>query len=306
MIQNTMEGAVQKIGRELKKEVDRFFDLYTGPVLKKVLSFVREYRVDLERYREPLANVGFTRTLYLVFQELKQAVDVYMAEKVNPEIAGFIKAQEKGLLEQLRFVAEPYKAMVQDALAQYADALGHLGLDRTSVFCALCIDADLESIKQVAGLSLPPAAATMRYSAHIKTEAIMRLGFYSLLRAVRKALKKTVGAEKSEELKALKGGIRKMKDETERSINALFRDYKENIKFQYMQRLAERAGQRLYETLTEQFGAEVVDVQKRVAVIGDRRNDKERVDSTLGTVEQAIKELLVELGSLRQEVQLLL
>jgi hypothetical protein len=170
----------------------------------------------------------------------------------------------------------------------------------------VCIDADLESIKQTTSLALPPAAATMRYSAHIKTEAIMRLGFYSLIRAVRKALKKTVGAEKAEELKALKGGIRKMKAETERSINTLFKDYKENIKFQYMHRLAELAGQRLYETLTEQFGAYLGDIQNLVAVIAERRNDKERVDSTLETIEQAIKDLLVELGSLRQEVQLLL
>ena len=306
MIQNTMEGAVQKISRELKKEVDRFFDQYSGPVLKKVVNFVREYRVDLERYREPLTNLGFTRTLYLVFQELKQAVDIFMAEKVNPEIAGFIKTQEKGLLDQLRFVAEPYKAMVQDALTQYGDALGQLGLERTGAFCAICIDADLESLKQVTGLSLPPAAATMRYSANIKTEAIMRLGFYSLVRAVRKALKKSVGAEKAEELKALKGGIRKMKAETERSINALFKDYKENIKFQYMHRLAELAGQRLYETLTEQFGAYLGDIQNLVAAIAERRNDKERVDTALGAIEQAVKELLGELGALRQEVQLLL
>ncbi len=306
MIQNTMEGAVQKISRELKKEVDRFFDQYSGPVLKKVVNFVREYRVDLERYREPLTNLGFTRTLYLVFQELKQAVDIFMAEKVNPEIAGFIKTQEKGLLDQLRFVAEPYKAMVQDALTQYGDALGQLGLERTGAFCSICIDADLESLKQVTGLSLPPAAATMRYSANIKTEAIMRLGFYSLVRAVRKALKKSVGAEKAEELKALKGGIRKMKAETERSINALFKDYKENIKFQYMHRLAELAGQRFYETLTEQFGAYLGDIQNLVAAIAERRNDKERVDTALGAIEQAVKELLGELGALRQEVQLLL
>jgi hypothetical protein len=134
----------------------------------------------------------------------------------------------------------------------------------------------------------------------------MRLGFYSLVRAVRKALKKTVGAEKSEEIKALKDGIRKMKNETERSINALFKDYRENIKFQYMHRLAELAGQRLYESLTEQFGAYVGDIQNLVAAIAERRNDKERVDAALETIAQAITDLLVELGSLRQEVQLLL
>jgi hypothetical protein len=44
-----------------------------------------------------------------------------------------------------------------------------------------------------------------------------------------------------------------MKEETERSIHAHFKDYKENIKFQYIHRLAEAAGHRLYEMMTEQF-----------------------------------------------------
>jgi hypothetical protein len=306
MIQNTLEGAVQKISRELKKEVDRFFDVYTGPILKRVLAFVRDYRVDLDRYHEALSNAGFTHTLYLVFQELKQAVDGFMAEKVNPEIAGFIKSEEKRLLGHLRFAAEPYKAMVQDALTQYEDALAQLGLARGTTVCTFCIDTDLESVKQVTRLALPPAAATMRYSANIKTEAVMRLGFYSLVRALRKALKKSVGAEKSEEIKALKGGIRKMKSETERSINAMFKDYRENVKFQYMHRLAELAGQRLYETLTEQFGAYVGDVQALVAAIADRRSDKERVDGALGAIEKSITALLRDLENVRKEVQLLL
>jgi GTPase SAR1 family protein len=54
MIQNTLEGAVHKINRDMKKEVDRFFDYYSGPVLKKTIAFIREYHVSLDRYQQQL------------------------------------------------------------------------------------------------------------------------------------------------------------------------------------------------------------------------------------------------------------
>ncbi|RJQ70534.1 MAG: hypothetical protein C4519_20745 [Desulfobacteraceae bacterium] len=304
-IQNTLEGAVQKISREMKKDVDRFFDYYTGPILKKTIVFVRDYHVALERYHEQLST-GFTHTLYLVFQEFKQALDGFMAEKVNPEIMGYVLGEEKRLQEKLRLIAQPYEAMVKDALLQYEDALKQFGLAHASSDWKWHGDLDLGSVKQTARLELPPAAASMHYSAQIRTEAVMRLGFYALVRGIRKILKKPVGAEKEEELRALKAGIRKMKEETERSLVAHFKDYKENLKFQYIQRLAELAGQRLYEMLTGQFGAYVGDVKGWAAAISERRHDKERLDGTLASIEQSISMQQAGLDAVRQEVQSLL
>jgi GTPase SAR1 family protein len=302
MIHNTMDGAIQKLGRDLKKEVDRFFDPYSGTLLNNAAAFVRDFRIDLTRYQEQFANAGFTHILYLVFQEMKLAVDSYMAEKVNPEIVAFVGREEKLLRERLQLIAEPFEAMVRDALVQYEDALSQFGLARNSGDWTLRIDPDLEAVKQMVGLTLPPAAAAMRYSAQIKTQAVMRLGFYSLVRAVRKLMRKSVGAEKDEEMRALKAGIRKMKEETERSILYHFKDYRENIKFQYMQRLAELAGNALYEILTERFGAYVGDVRDLVGAVAERRSDKERVDSALGTIEQAVATQQAKLETVRQSV----
>lgn len=299
MIQSTLEGAVLKVSREMKKEVDQFFDLYSGPVLKQAIAFVRDYNVPLEQYQEHLTS-GFTHTLYLVFQDLKQALDGFMAEKINPDIMGFITSEEKRLQERLRLVAQPYEAMVRDALLQYEDALRQFGLARASSDWHLRFDPDLEGVKQAAGLALPPAAASMRYSAQIRTEAVMHLGFYSLMRGLRKLFKKPVGADRSEARKALKVGIRKMKAETERSIIAHFKDYKENVKFQYIQRLAQSAGNRLYDMLTEQFGAYVGDVKDLAAAVSERRTDKERLDGTLESIERSTAVQQARLAEVRQ------
>lgn len=303
MIQSTMEGAVRKVVGDLKKEVDRFFDYYSGPLLKQIISFVREFHVDLEPYREQIGTASFTHILYRVYQELKQAVDGFMAEKINPEIIAFVGKKENQLQQHLYSAAEPYEAMVKEALAKHEDALTQFGISSPRQEWALSVDLDLSAIKQAANLALPPAATTMSYSSQIKTEAILRLGLYNLIRAMRKLFKKPVADDKTEALKALKAGIRKMKSEFERSIQAHFKDYKENVKFQYIQRLGDLAGGRFYELLTAQFGDYIGDVKAFVAAIDHKRNDKENMDSALASLDQAITAMQSHLEASRREVQ---
>ena len=229
-----------------------------------------------------------------------------MTEKVNPEIIGYIQQVEARLQEQLHMIAEPYEAMVTDALERFQEVLSQMGVSSAPPKRDLKSFEDLEVVKQMNGIALPPASATMRYSAYIKTEAIMRLGFYSLARLIRKVLNKSVKSKSMEELRALKDGIRRMKSETERSIGAHFKDYKENVKFQYIQRLAEMAGNRLHEILTEQFGAYVGDLKGLVDAMENQHEDKERTDKALEAIEKAINGVQEQLESVRREVTTLI
>jgi hypothetical protein len=234
MIHTTLQGSVQTLKGDLRKAIDRFFDHTSGNIIKMALAFVRDYRVDLSAYREPLASSGFTHTLYLVFQEFKQDVDRFMAEKINPEIIGFVGRQEAHLVEYLRSIPLPFESMINDALQQYETAMAKFGLPQGPGSLHFDTVSDIEAVKHSLGITLPPATASMRYSAQIKTEAILRLGVFSLLQVVRKALKKADSGRYDDTLNALKGGIRRMKRETERSINDHFKDNRENLKYQYM------------------------------------------------------------------------
>ena len=161
---------------------------------------------------------------------------------------------------------------------------------------------DLTNIRQMAGLVLPPAAATMRYSAYIKTDAVMRMGFYALVRFVRKAFKKTSATENAEQFQALQDGIRRIKKETERSVLAHFRDYKENVKFQYMLRLADMAGRRLYETLTEHYQGYLTDLQALVSQVGSERLDKEKMDDALSAIAATIESIQAQIKVTRASI----
>jgi GTPase SAR1 family protein len=302
MIQSTLEGATQKIKKELRQNVDSFFDIHSGTVLGSTISFIRSHEIDLHRFRETLTGSGFTQTLYAVFQTFRQDVDAYLTQKINPEIMGFIGQQEAYIKSYLKSVAEPYVTMVQNALVQFEEALTQLNLEVGADKWSLDLTPDLERIKQIVGLSVPPAAASMRYSAHIKTDAVLRLGFYALLRVVRKALKKPLEGDAAEQFKALQDGVQRMKKEMERSIIAHFKDYQENIKFQYVLRLADLTSRQLYEILTDNFQTYAADLKNLLDSISGKRIDKEKVDSALEAIEKNVVEIKAHITVLRERV----
>lgn len=302
MIGGTLDGKIQKINTELKSEIDGFFDRHSGQVLQNIVGFLRNYHVDFNRYREQLEKGGFNKTLYLVFQEFKQAVDAYMAERINPEIIGFMGRLEERLTDHFHTVVDPFGAMIQDAVLQYEKALVQLELEQLPKRWEFDAVLDMEHIKQSIGLELPPAAATMQYSARIKTDAVLRLGFFTFMRAARKVFKKQVDEKGSEGIQALRGAVRRMKQETERSVYEHFKDYKENIKFQYMVRLVSATGNHLVEGLNEHFRTHVSDLNDMMASMGSERQDKKQVDEALDGIETNIQASASQINILRHEI----
>jgi len=162
---------------------------------------------------------------------------------------------------------------------------------------------ELGTIKQDLGWSLPQAAATLRYSAHIKTDAVLRFGLYTLVGALRRLLNRSGNGEKPQERQALKDSIRKMKKEMVRSITSHCKDYKENLKFQYFEPLARTAGNRLFGTLTEHFSVYLEDVDDLAAAVENRRSDKVDVDRELDALDASAADLRGSLAQMRATIQ---
>ena len=301
-VKNTLDGAVNQVKRDLKTAIDRFFDEHTDGVVSGVVRFVRSYQVEMHRYDESLMSVGFAKTLYMVFQEFKQALDAHMAETVNPQVIRFVKAQEKNLMVYLDEIAGPYGAMIDEALAQYTNAMDEGKMPQRRELQPIRLGQELESIRKVAGLSLPPAAATMRYSAQIKTEAVMRFGFYKIVNLVKKAMKKSADKVHQEQFLALASGVKRMKRETERSVLFHLKDYKENIKFQYMLKLADAAASALNGRMLERFQHHGADLSRLVDLISEQRLDKENVSATLDRMRDASRSLQEKIGHLKADL----
>ena len=278
VIKSTLEGSIRKIRKELRSDVDRFFDPHSADIMKTLLEFIRSYSVpSWQDHLESMAASGFPNTLYHVFQEFKQALDGFIAESINPEIFHFVRDRENRIVEYMHDVAGPYGAMVQDAVNDFQNTAKTLGVDcpagstrhRTAF-------PGLDTIRQASNLKLPSASASMRYSAKVKTEAIMRLGAYKILRGFRKLIRKPVAGGRQEEIQALKDGVERMKKETERSILFHFKDYRENIKFRYIFPMVESAAHQISDVLLDRFQTYEDDLTQMAELIDASQADKNK------------------------------
>ena len=281
VIKNTLAGSTKKINHDLKTDIERFFDIRSGDLIQNIIEFIRDYTVSYQKYEENLKASGFPNTLYLVFQEFKQALDIYMTETINLEIIRFTREKEKRIREHLENIAEPFDVMVQDAIVGYNGMMENFGIVRSFENPERIDLPDIDVIKANTRLTLPPAVAYMRYTAKIKTEAVMRFGFYSVVKFFKKILKKPIERKNEEGILALKAGVLRMKRETEKSMAFFFKDYQENIKFQYMYKIVEAVSFSLYESLVDRFQAYAADLSNSVELINDKLIDKGQASTTL-------------------------
>lgn len=303
VIKSTLDGSIQQINRELKLEIDRYFDIQSGNVIRDIAEFIKSYSIVYQQYEDGIKTSGFSKTLYMIFQEFKQSFDTFMAEIINPEVISFVRKQEVRIHEHLESIAGPFDIMVQEAIATYNRMMGKLGINHSNEDIKNIELPDISTIKSIAGLTLPPVAAYMRYTAKMKTEATMRLGLYKVVNIFKKLLKKPIQGKNEGEILALRDGVLRMKREMEKSVISHLKDYQENIKFQYIYRLVEAESNSLYESLLDRFQLYGADLSSIVDLINNKMIDRERMSEMMKTMAFNCNEIVEKINCLREKIE---
>jgi len=255
IIKDTLDGTTRKLKQELGANVERFFDPQYGEIVRDIIGFIESYDLSARDYERALGTSGFLTALYRIFQALQQGANRFIAESINPTLVNFIRQEEGKLEDVFQQVSGPYSLMIKDAVDQHQRTIKNLGIDLPERPFKAIRCPDVASVKSDAQLSIPRLATTMRYTARIKTEAILRLGFYNTLKTVRKLLKKPVAEGPESAVRSLEDSVRRIKEQMEESIRDHFMDYKENLKYQYAFKLVETISDRLHESVMDRIGA---------------------------------------------------
>jgi GTPase SAR1 family protein len=303
LIKNTLDGTSQKAKRELGRDVDRFLDVRYGDLAKDINGFVKKYTVDYSKNESDIEEMGFSTTLYMIFQDFKRALDRYMAETINPRLIEFIKKEEGKFRDLLDTTVNSYDALVRDVLQKHEETLKGLGISSRSYRAAEMHSVDMEGLKRHNALSAPPLVSTFRYTAKIRTEAIMRRGFYNVVKVLKKLMKKPIQNEQEGEIFALKDGVKRIKQETENSIAFHLKDYKENLKFQYLYKLVDSVSENLLETLLDRFNVFTTDMSEMAGLVDAEQSAKEKAVEILKSMEAGSREVLEDISRLRGEFE---
>ena len=303
VIKSTLNGSIQQIKRQVKLEIDRYFDIRSGNVIRDIKEFIKNYSISYQQYEDDIKTSGFSNTLYMIFQEFKQAFDTFMAETINPEVIRFVRKQEANIHEHLESIAGPFDVMVQDAIAKYNGMMGTLGINRSSENIKKVNLPDIRTIKSITGLTIPPVTAYMRYTAKMKTEATMRLGLYKMFKIFKRLLKKPIQRKNEEEMLALRDGVLRVKHEMEKSVISHLKDYQENIKFQYIYKLIEAESNSLYETLLDRFQIYGADLSSIVDLINNKMVDRDQTSEMMKTMAFDCSKMGEKINNLRERIE---
>jgi GTPase SAR1 family protein len=300
LVRDTLDGAAAKQRAVLRQEVDRFFSPRTGTLIGDTLTFVRQYTPETAKYRESLQSAGFSSGLYLVFQDFRQALEGFLADTVTPEVLRFLRAAEIRTVEQLSEVALPFAIMAREALADLdTGATGGSAAVEDSLRLTFI---DVDALKQRAGIKIPSAATPLGFSARIRTEAVARLGFYTAVEWARRILKKPTAAPTDKGVQALLDGLRRIKRETLRAVEFHFKNYQENIKFQYLFKLVEAATVGIREALGDQLRAYGEDLSLLAERIESQGVGRQQVADRLEGIETAAAAAGRTLAELRRRL----
>lgn len=300
LVQSTFSGAVIQLKGHQKTAVDHFFSSGDHDLISRVIGFIDGYSVGFQEYEDKLASSGFASALYLVFQDFRQALDLYITETIHPEVVNFVRSLERGIVDHLMRVAEPYQAMVMGMVKDSSSSISSAANATAPLGDHPLQRPDIQTIKRISGLSLPPAGASLRYSAIIKTEAIARLGFYRVVKWFKTVLKKPLRNAREDEMFALQDGVRRIKRETEKSIRFHFKSYRENIKFQYISKLIDAAAAHMHQMLNERFDAFGTDLEAIEALVTRTGADREAVLTALKGISAGMAKIQTTLKGLRK------
>ncbi|KPJ77060.1 MAG: hypothetical protein AMJ54_09245 [Deltaproteobacteria bacterium SG8_13] len=302
-IETTAAGAVPKIKSELNHDSNRFFDSRSGHCIGSVIDYVRGYQVDWRETEAMLENTGFMPTVYMVFQKFKQDLTTAMSERVYPDVVQFARQQEGKIEQFFASLFEPFESIVNGALEELAGSMQSFDIaGPVSMRDRRMELPPLESIKAAANLQPPPMVAFLRYSARLRTDALLKLGIVSFLKLVGKLAPNKEQRARSGRRRALQGNVRRMKKLTEDALLHQCKNYRENLKFAYLYKLVDLMAARLTESLLEGFQVYGDDAQTAGEGISQHHSDKERTVKTLTQMADSAGELGRKIADLRSNV----
>jgi Mg2+ and Co2+ transporter CorA len=305
MVQHTLGGSVAKLKAELRKDVDRLFEKNGEGIGDSVFQFIRSYDIRVDSVGPEIEQMGFTHAMYRVYQEFKKTMDMFMAETVNPRIVRFIREKDEAIFSELAEVVKSYEVMIEDSLGEFDRSLSQVGITPMAQAMRRNEALSLDAVKRIAAIEIPPAVASFRYSAKIKTEAIMRLGLYNASKILKKILRMQVRSTIDRQKHALRDGGQRMKRETEASMRSHLKDCRENIKFQYLFRLADAVSEALKDAMIDRFEAyaeslvrmiddvrnQKLDREKSAALLRDMKERVSGIEDSIREIEEGIRSL---------------
>ena len=247
IVENSLDGAVRGIKDEIEANLKNTFIHDDKLILKKVQDFIRTISFDVEKYKSITEESGFRQILYLMFQEFKRRLDLFVIEEIRPQLKRFIQTQEEKIISYFQSLFDSYQVdlLKPDHYPQFkidSKSANHKINFNTSV--------DIEKIKKILGLQLPDKIFEAQYTKRIKTNVFADFSLHTILQILSTLFNKK---SKFSFSPGLKTAALKIKKENQKIIKNQFEEYRMSLSTDYFERLIKAATRDFKEKIKERF-----------------------------------------------------
>lgn len=249
IVDHSIPGAVSGITREIDACLEEAFARDAILIRQKICDFVRQIPLDEAPYETRIRELGIKKTLYLMFQDFRKHLDLFVIAQILPDIKALVTRQEQRIQDYFQSLLDSYRVDFV-TLAEPPD-----GSDTTTARLPAELQdlkpvMDLQSIKKILGLTLPELTISPRYSGKMQTNALAGMG----ISFVAKLFSVLINKQGSFSFSAgFDAAVRKIKKQTLQGVQPQIHLFHIRLKNQYFTPLIQAATRDFAEKIHERF-----------------------------------------------------
>jgi cell division protein FtsB len=257
IVSNSLESAVKGLETQIHSNLKQIFDKDDQEILKKLLAHIQTCPIDVEKYRSAPGESGFNRILYLMFQDFKRNLDLYLIEEVRPRLKKIIALLEDRIILYFQALFDSYQIDLYQIGPYQVDMAGPSQFSQVEGMPKFisepgkeCEPMDIHKIKKILGLELPAMVFEADYSPGIRAGVLSGFGFQTLVQVVKSLFQKSPGVSFSF---GLRSAGEKIKKENQRVMKAQFEQYHQQLRNHYFLPLIQAAARDFKEKINDRF-----------------------------------------------------
>ena len=291
IVENSLDGAVSGLKEEIELNLKNTFIHDDKGILKKARDYIWTSFLDVEKYKSGTKESGFKQILYLMFQDFKRGLDLYVIEEVKPELKRFVQNQEEKIFSYFQSLFDSYQIdlLKPDHYSQFETEteLTHQQSD--------FIDSiDIEKIKKILGLQLPAMIFEAKYTSMIKTNVLTGFGLHTMSQILSSLFDSKSNFSFSP---GLKKAELKIKKENQKIIKHQFEQYHTNLRANYFLPLIEAATRDFKEKINERFNQYQYFKEEMEHLFSLKHSEKKEQKKKVLVIKQRIQRLSCDIAS---------
>jgi len=290
IVKKSIDNCVKDLKERIHLNLENAFMRKHKGLLNNTLYYINNVSsLDVEQYKTT-TNESFNQILYLMFQDFKRKLDLYVLENVKPEFKRFIKAQEEELISYFHSLFDSFQIdLIKDT--DISNSFENLP-DPAIQYNGL---VSLEKIKKILGIQMPATVFEAKYTSKIRANVLTGFGFNTLSGILSILFKQHRVFSFSPGLK--KAGV-KIKQENLKLVKTQFKQYYINLETDYFIPLIEAVTRDFKEQISERFALYHSYKSEAEQIFSLKQSEKEDQKRKIKLIQKQIQQQIDEIASI--------